>query len=117
MCIRDRDGAVDWGQGVQMYNAARWAGKENLVMLVYPGENHSLRKEENMVDYHYRVREWFDTHVKGQEAPKWITEGKSFLERQKEKEDKKDKPQSKTEAPPKPKKEDLPKKGKASSSK
>ena len=70
-----------------------------------------------MVDYHYRVREWFDTHVKGQDAPKWITEGKSFLERQKEKEDKKDKPQSKTEAPPKPKKEDLPKKGKASSSK
>ena len=109
----DKDGAVDWGQGVQMYNAARWAGKENLVMLVYPGENHSLRKEENMVDYHYRVREWFDTHVKGHEAPKWITEGKSFLERQKEKEDKKDKPQSKPEAAAKPKKEEPPKKGKA----
>lgn len=81
----DKDGAVDWGQGVQMYNAARWAGKENMVMLVYPGENHGLRKPENMVDYHYRVREWFDTHVKGNEAPKWITDGKSFLEREKEK--------------------------------
>jgi hypothetical protein len=66
-----------------------------------------------MVDYHYRVREWFDTHVKGHAAPKWITEGKSFLERQKEKEDKKDKPQSKPEAAAKPKKEEPPKKGKA----
>ena len=83
----DKDGAVDWGQGVQMYNAARWAEKEDLVMLVYPGENHGLRKEENMVDYHYRVREWFAHHVKGDEAGKWITDGKSFLEREKEKEE------------------------------
>lgn len=112
----DKDGAVDWGQGVQMYNAARWAGKDNLVMLVYPGENHSLRKEENMVDYHYRVREWFDTHVKGQDAPKWITEGKSFLERQEEKEGKKDKPQPETKPAPKPKEEPK-KKGKDSGSK
>ena len=99
----DKDGAVDWGQGVQMYNAARWAGKDNLVMLVYPGENHSLRKEENMVDYHYRVREWFDTHVKGEEAPKWITEGKSFLERQKEKEGKKERPRTESKPASSPK--------------
>ena len=98
----DRDGAVDWGQGVQMYNAARWAGKDNLVMLVYPGENHSLRRDENMVDYHYRVREWFDAHVKGQDAPKWITEGKSFLERQEEKEGKNGK--AETKPSPKPSK-------------
>ncbi|MFT6862023.1 MAG: dipeptidyl aminopeptidase/acylaminoacyl peptidase [Akkermansiaceae bacterium] len=87
----DKDGAVDWGQGVQMYNAARWAKKDNMVMLVYPGENHGLRKPENRVDYHYRVLEWFQTHVKGDKAPKWITEGKSYLERQREKEDTKDK--------------------------
>lgn len=87
----DQDGAVDWDQGVEMYNAARWAGKEDVVMLVYPGENHGLRKEENMVDYHYRVKEWMAHHVKGAEteAPKWITEGKSFLEREQEKKEKK----------------------------
>ncbi|NIP94991.1 MAG: prolyl oligopeptidase family serine peptidase, partial [Akkermansiaceae bacterium] len=34
----DKDGAVDWDQGIQMYNAARWAGKNNVVMLIYPGE-------------------------------------------------------------------------------
>ena len=49
MTFGDKDGAVDWGQGVQMYNAARWAGKEDLVMLVYPGENHSLRQIENLL--------------------------------------------------------------------
>ena len=91
MAFGDKDGAVDWGQGVQMYNAARWAEKDNMVMLVYPGENHGLRKPENMVDYHYRVLEWFETHVKGKKAPKWITEGKSYLERQSEKEGKDEK--------------------------
>ncbi len=69
-----------------MYNAARWAGKNNVVMLVYPGENHGLRKDENRVDYHYRVKEWFAHHVKGEDPGNWITEGKSFLEREKEKE-------------------------------
>ncbi|RCL33186.1 MAG: S9 family peptidase [Verrucomicrobia bacterium] len=83
----DKDGAVDWDQGIEMYNAARWAGKDDLVLLVYPGENHGLRKEENMVDYHYRVREWMEHFLKDETGRKWITEGKSFLEREKEKED------------------------------
>jgi dipeptidyl aminopeptidase/acylaminoacyl peptidase len=97
----DDDGAVDWDQGVEMYNAARWAGIEDLVMLVYPGENHGLRKEENMVDYHYRVKEWMAHYVKGAEpeTPKWITEGKSFLEREKEKEDLKNKKPAPKPAP------------------
>ena len=91
MAFGDKDGAVDWGQGVQMYNAARWAGKDDVVMLVYPGENHSLRKKENRIDYHYRVLEWFGHYLQKKDAQKWITEGKSYLERQQELEDKKDK--------------------------
>jgi len=83
----DKDGAVDWDQGIEMYNAARWARKDDVVLLVYPGENHGLRKEENMVDYHYRVREWMAHFLKHETGRKWITEGKSFLEREKEKED------------------------------
>ena len=119
----DKDGAVDWGQGVQMYNAARWAGKDDLVMLVYPGENHSLRKEENMVDYHYRVLEWFGHYLKEKEAPKWITEGKSYLDRKEELEKKKEKdkqsaakpanpptPSPKVKSSTEPKKEEEPKK-------
>jgi acetyl esterase/lipase len=79
----DEDGAVDWQQGVEMYNAARLAGT-NLVMLVYEGENHGLRQEANRVDYHHRIREWFDHYLKGAEADRWILEGVDVLERERE---------------------------------
>jgi dipeptidyl aminopeptidase/acylaminoacyl peptidase len=79
----DEDGAVDWNQGVELYNAARLAGKP-VVMLVYPGENHGLAKKPNQVDYHYRILEWFGHYLKGEKAPKWVTEGQSHLDRQKE---------------------------------
>jgi len=96
----DEDGAVDWHQGVEMYNAARLASKQ-FVMLVYAGENHGLAKKPNQVDYHWRVREWFDTYVKGHAAPKWIAEGTSYIEREdelkeKKRKNKKDKPSKKT---------------------
>ncbi|MGP0069444.1 MAG: S9 family peptidase [Isosphaeraceae bacterium] len=79
----DEDGAVDWNQGVELYNAARLASKP-VVMLVYPGENHGLAKKPNQVDYHYRILEWFGHYLKGDKAPRWITEGQSHLDRQKE---------------------------------
>ncbi|MEL6427643.1 MAG: prolyl oligopeptidase family serine peptidase [Planctomycetota bacterium] len=79
----DDDGAVDFNQGVEMYNAARLA-QVPFVMLVYPGENHGLRQEPNQVDYHYRILEWFGAHLKGDEAPSWITEGQSWIDRQDE---------------------------------
>ncbi len=81
----DEDGAVDWHQGIEMYNAARLA-RAPLVMLVYGGENHGLRQKPNQVDYHHRVREWFDHYLKGVEAAAWITEGQSWLERKRERE-------------------------------
>ena len=79
----DADGTVDWHQGVELYNYARRAGKD-LVMLVYAGENHSLRKKPNQVDYHHRVLDWLDHFLKGQDAPAWITDGVSVLERDRE---------------------------------
>ena len=82
----DEDGAVDWHQGIEMYNAARLAQKP-LVMLVYPGENHGLREKPNQVDYHHRVLEWFDHYLSGEPAPKWIAEGQTWLDRKRELED------------------------------
>ncbi|MBX3416152.1 MAG: prolyl oligopeptidase family serine peptidase [Pirellulaceae bacterium] len=79
----DEDGAVDFNQGVELYNAARLAGKP-FVMLVYPGENHGLVKKPNQVDYHYRIREWFGHYLKGYEPARWITDGQKHLDRQKE---------------------------------
>ena len=74
----DSDGVVDWHQGVEMYNYARRAGKF-LVMLVYPGENHSAAQKGNQIDYHRRVLAWFGHFLKGDEAPAWITEGEPVV--------------------------------------
>lgn len=78
----DDAGAVDWQQGVEMCNAARLAQRP-FVMLVYPGENRGLRKKPNQVDYHHRVREWFDTYLTGKEAPRWISDGVPWLDQEK----------------------------------
>jgi acetyl esterase/lipase len=79
----DDDGTVHWHQGVELYNVARRAGAP-LVMLVYPGEAHGLRKTPNQIDYHHRIFEWFDHHLRGEPATSWITGGESFLERERD---------------------------------
>jgi dipeptidyl aminopeptidase/acylaminoacyl peptidase len=81
MMFGDADGTVDWHQGVEFYNHARRAGRDDFVMLVYPGEDHSLRKRENQVDYHRRILQWFGHYLKGDAAPDWITRGVTWLER------------------------------------
>ena len=83
MTFGTEDGAVEYNQGVEMYNTARLAQKP-LVMLSYPGENHGLAVKSNQVDYHYRIVEWFEHYLKGDEPAKWITDGMPWLDRQKE---------------------------------
>jgi dipeptidyl aminopeptidase/acylaminoacyl peptidase len=83
MTFGDKDGAVDWHQGVVMYNAARRENKP-LVMLVYEGENHGLAKKPNQIDYHRRIMQWFDHYLKGEPAPDWMTKGVKFLDKDKE---------------------------------
>lgn len=76
----DKDGAVDWHQGIEMYGTMRRMEKPH-VMLVYADENHGLAKKENQIDYQQRQREWFDHYLLGKPAPKWITEGVTYLEK------------------------------------
>jgi dipeptidyl aminopeptidase/acylaminoacyl peptidase len=78
--VGDEDGIVAWYQGIELYNIARRA-KKNVVMLAYIGEDHGLRQEENQKDYQRRILAWFGHYLKGEPAESWITEGKSFLER------------------------------------
>ncbi len=80
----DKDGAVDWHQGIEMYGTMRRMEKPH-VMLVYADENHSLAKKENQIDYQKRQKEWFDHYLLGKPAEKWITEGISYLDKMKEK--------------------------------
>ena len=44
MMFGTNDGAVEYNQGVEFYNAARRLGKQ-MVMLSYDGENHGLARE------------------------------------------------------------------------
>lgn len=99
LCVGDKDGASDWHQDIEFYNLARRAGKD-VVMLVYPGENHSLAEKANQLDYHRRIIAWFDHYLKGEEPRPWITRGVSVLDREKElKRLKKDEP-ARPAAPP-----------------
>ena len=73
------DGAVEFNQGVEFYNAARRTGKD-MVLLVYEGENHGLRQEANQRDYRDRILQWFAHYLKGEPAPEWITSGLPYIE-------------------------------------
>ncbi len=70
----DKDGAVDFTQGVEYYNTLRRLQKP-VIMLEYIGENHGLRKPSNMRDYTVRMKEYFDHYLKGAPAPEWLTKG------------------------------------------
>jgi dipeptidyl aminopeptidase/acylaminoacyl peptidase len=76
----DSDGTVFWHQSVELYNIARRA-KKNVVMLVYNGEDHGLRQKKNQVDYQRRILEWFGYYLRGDAAAPWITNGLPYLER------------------------------------
>ncbi len=77
------DGAVDFNQAVELYNAARRARK-NLVLLVYLGQNHGLSDKTDQIDYHQRILEWFNHYLKGEPAGDWITKGVPYLIQKKE---------------------------------
>jgi dienelactone hydrolase len=74
----DRDGAVDFTQGIEFFNALRRLNK-SVVMLQYRGENHSLDKPANQKDYTQRMREFFDHHLMGKPAPTWLEKGVPHL--------------------------------------
>ncbi|HEX7485696.1 MAG TPA: prolyl oligopeptidase family serine peptidase [Vicinamibacterales bacterium] len=75
----DKDGAVDFTQGVEYFNTLRRLGKP-VVMLEYPGENHGLAKPANQQDYTVRMKEFFDYYLMGKPAPDWWTKGVPRLE-------------------------------------
>lgn len=80
MTFGDQDGAVDYHQGIEMYITMRRLSKP-LIMLLYAGENHGLRKKENRIDYFNKVTAFFDHHLKGKEPEDWITNGQSIIEK------------------------------------
>ena len=81
--VGDSDGTVFFHQGVELYNIARRARK-NVVLLVYAGEDHGLRKKQDQMDYQRRIFAWFGHYLKDEPAPSWMTDGESYLDRERE---------------------------------
>lgn len=78
----DKDGAVDYTQGVEYYNGLRRLNKP-VVMLTYNGENHGLVKEVNKKDYAVRMMEYFNHYLKGETAPDWWAKGVDYIDLEK----------------------------------
>jgi dipeptidyl aminopeptidase/acylaminoacyl peptidase len=77
----DLDGAVDFTQGIEYFNTLRRLQKP-VILLEYPGENHGLARPANQQDYTERMKEFFDHHLKGAEAPDWLEYGVPRLKMQ-----------------------------------
>ena len=70
----DKDGAVDFNQGITYFNTLRQLGKD-VILLEYQGENHGLARPANQRDYAGRMAEWFDYHLTGAPPADWIIKG------------------------------------------
>lgn len=84
MIHNDDDGAVPWYQGIEYIMALRRLGKE-AYMFNYNGEDHGLQKRVNQEDWTIRMQEFFDHHLKGTPAPKWMIEGIQAWDKEEEK--------------------------------
>lgn len=78
MLHNDKDGAVDYTQGIEYYNGLRRLNKP-VAMMTYKGENHGIVKEVNKKDYAVRMLEFMDHYLKGAPAPDWWEKGVDLL--------------------------------------
>jgi len=83
MMHNDKDGAVPWYQGIEMFNAMRRLDKP-VWMLVYNGAPHNLKRRADMKDLTVRMQQFFDFYLKGDPEPRWMKSGISALEKGKE---------------------------------
>ncbi len=74
------DPTVAFQNGLGFYNALRYNGK-NAVLLAYTGEGHGLRGLANRKDLTIRYFQFFDHYLRGAPAPKWMTDGVPFLQK------------------------------------
>jgi dipeptidyl aminopeptidase/acylaminoacyl peptidase len=74
------DPTVAFTNGLALYNAMRYLGK-NAILLAYIGEGHGLRGMANRKDLTIRYFQFFDHYLKDAPAPKWMTEGVAYLDK------------------------------------
>jgi dipeptidyl aminopeptidase/acylaminoacyl peptidase len=74
MMNNDKDGAVPWYQGIELFSALRRLGKPAW-LVVYNGEDHNLVQRKNRKDWSVRMQEFFDHYLQGAPKPVWMSKG------------------------------------------
>lgn len=72
----DKDGAVPWYQGIELFLALKRLGKP-VWMLNYSGDKHNLTKLPNKIDLSIRMKQFFDYYLKKSPMPEWMLHGNS----------------------------------------
>jgi dipeptidyl aminopeptidase/acylaminoacyl peptidase len=70
----DKDGAVPWYQGIELFVALRRLSKPAW-LVNYNDEGHGVSQDQNRRDWSIRMQQFFDHYLQGKPAPTWLTEG------------------------------------------
>jgi len=76
----DKDGAVPWQQGIELYSGLRRLGKPSW-LLNYNEEPHWPVKLQNRIDFQTRMQQFFDFYLKDAPMPRWMKRGVPPLEK------------------------------------
>ena len=74
MMHNDKDGAVPFTQGIELFSGLRRLGKPAW-MVSYNGEDHNLVERKNRKDWSIRLSQYFDYFLKGAPMPVWMSKG------------------------------------------
>lgn len=66
------DKHVDVNHSYKFHMALRRLQKEN-VLLIYPGEKHTIEQPKNQVDLSIKIKEWFDYYLKDGALKTWMS--------------------------------------------
>ncbi len=73
----DKDDAVPWEQGIELYLDLRRLNK-NVILLEYRNEPHHPHKYFNKLDYAIKMKQFYDHYLKGKPAPEWMVKGVEY---------------------------------------
>ena len=76
----DKDGAVPWYQGIELFSGLRRLGKPSW-LLNYNDEPHWPVKLQNRMDFQRRMQQFFDFYLMDAPQPKWMKRGVPPIEK------------------------------------
>ncbi|MBK7939992.1 MAG: S9 family peptidase [Lewinellaceae bacterium] len=76
----DKDGAVPWYQGIELFSGLRRLGKPAW-LLNYNDEPHWPVKLQNRIDFQTRMQQFFDHYLLGAPQPQWMGRGVPPMEK------------------------------------